>query len=135
MKLLGFKPISSLKPYMFVKPGHFLYPDEKNIEGSTTLFGSLLTKCLEKKKFMLIEIIPRANTSPRLAALCPQGEEFDEKNRTQISAPGFHLVYLPFADDFRVIAQNLSDINRKLSYCELSYLCIEVLILVKYYRS
>ncbi len=29
MKLLGFKSLSCLKPYMYVKPGHFLYPDEK----------------------------------------------------------------------------------------------------------
>jgi len=29
MKLLGFKSIDSLKPYMYIKPGHFLYPDEK----------------------------------------------------------------------------------------------------------
>lgn len=26
MKLIGFKPISSLKPHYYVKPGHFLYP-------------------------------------------------------------------------------------------------------------
>ncbi len=107
MKLLGFKPMSCLKPYMFVKPGHFLYPDEKNIEGSTTLFASLLTKCLEKNKFMLIEIIPRANAPPRLAALCPQDEELDESGQ-QVCPPGFHLIYLPFADDFRQIEQNLS---------------------------
>jgi len=29
MKLLGFKSMSHLKPYMYVKPGHFIYPDEK----------------------------------------------------------------------------------------------------------
>ena len=87
---------------MHVKPGHFLYPDEKTIEGSTTLFSSLLTKCLERKKFMLCEIIARSNTSPRLAALCPQEEELDE-NRLQKNPPGFHLIYLPFADDFRQI--------------------------------
>ena len=29
MNLIGFKPLSSLKPYYYVKPGHFLYPDEK----------------------------------------------------------------------------------------------------------
>ena len=29
MKLLGFKSLNTLKPYMFIKPGHFLYPDEK----------------------------------------------------------------------------------------------------------
>lgn len=107
MKLLGFKPLSYLKPYMFVKPGHFLYPDEKAIEGSTTLFGTLLTKCLEKKKFMLCEIIARTNVSPRLVAMCPQEEELDE-NRLQTTPPGFHLIYLPFADDFRKIEQKIT---------------------------
>lgn len=29
MELLGFKSLSYLKPYMYIKPGHFLYPDEK----------------------------------------------------------------------------------------------------------
>ncbi len=29
INLLGFKPVSSLKPYYYVKPGHFLFPDEK----------------------------------------------------------------------------------------------------------
>ena len=29
MKLLGFKSLDTLKPYMYVKPGHFIYPDEK----------------------------------------------------------------------------------------------------------
>ena len=114
MKLLGFKPLNTLKPYMFVKPGHFLYPDEKSIEGSTTLFSTLLTKCLEKKKFMLCEIIARANTSPRLAAMCPQEEELDE-NRLQITPPGFHLMYLPFADDFRQIDQKI-EVKRILFY-------------------
>lgn len=98
--------MSCFKTYMFVKPGHFLYPDEKTIEGSTTLFSSLLTKCLEKNKFMLCEIIVRANTSPRLAALCPQAEELDT-NRMQITPPGFQLHYLPFADDFRKIDQTI----------------------------
>lgn len=106
MKLLGFKPLSSLKQYMYVKPGHFLYPDEKVIEGSTKLFGAFMTKCLEKKKFMLCSIIPRANASMRLVALIPQEEELNE-NRQQIAPPGFHLVYLPFADDFRKIDREL----------------------------
>ncbi len=29
LEILGFCSISTLKPYMYVKPGHFLYPDEK----------------------------------------------------------------------------------------------------------
>jgi len=107
MKLLGFKSLVTLKPYMYVKPGHFIYPDEKLIEGSTTLFSAFLNKCLEKGKYMLCEVIPRVNASPRLAALCPQQEEMDE-NRMQIIPPGFHLIYLPFADDFRQIDRKIT---------------------------
>ena len=29
LRLLGFKSIDAIKPYMYIKPGHFLYPDEK----------------------------------------------------------------------------------------------------------
>ena len=29
LRLLGFKPFDCIKPYMHIKPGHFLYPDEK----------------------------------------------------------------------------------------------------------
>lgn len=104
--MLGFKPLSSLKPYMHVKPVNFVYPDEKTIEGSTLLFKSLLSKCLEKNRFMLCQIIVRINSSPRLAALYPQKEELDE-NRLQVTPPGFHLIYLPFSDDFRDIDQKI----------------------------
>lgn len=31
-----------------------------------------------------------------------QEEEFDEHN-VQISPPGFHVIYLPYADDFRKV--------------------------------
>lgn len=33
IELLGFKPIASIKPYFFIKPANFLYPDEKSIQG------------------------------------------------------------------------------------------------------
>lgn len=100
MRLLGFKSLNTLKPYMYIKPGHFLYPDEKIIEGSTTLFKALLDKCLAKEKYVLCELIIRKDTPARLVALYPQQEELDE-NRLQITPPGFHVIYLPFADDFR----------------------------------
>lgn len=76
----------------------------KEIEGSTTLFKALLDKCIQREKFILCEIVARSNTSPRLAALIPQQEEFDEEVKTiQKHPPGFHVVYLPYADDFRQI--------------------------------
>lgn len=33
MVLLGFKPISSIKPYFHVKPANFIFPDEKSVQG------------------------------------------------------------------------------------------------------
>lgn len=36
IELLGFKPIASIKPYFFIKPANFLYPDEKSIQGKET---------------------------------------------------------------------------------------------------
>ena len=107
LELLGFKSFDCLKPYMFVKPGHFLYPDEKLIQGSTTLFRSLLEKCIEKKRFILCKMIPRVNTPPRLVALFPQEEELDE-HKIQIIPPGFHVYYMPYADDFRQIDRKIT---------------------------
>ena len=66
------------------------------------MFHALLVKCLEKEKFILCEIVPRSNTPPRLVALVPQAEELDENN-AQLTPPGFHVIYMPYADDFRQI--------------------------------
>jgi hypothetical protein len=82
--------------------------DEKEIEGSTTLFKTLLDRCEAKQKFILCEIIIRSNSSPRLAALIPQQEVLDEEVKSiQRCPPGFHLVYLPYADDFRQIERKI----------------------------
>ena len=125
MKLLGFKPLSALKLYMYVKPGHFIYPDEKLIEGSTKLFGAFMKKCLEKKKFMLCSIISRANTSMRLVAMIPQQEVLDD-SRQQICAPGFQLVYLPYADDFRKIEREITKERMKVYIIILGYVKLNI---------
>ena len=65
-ELLGFKSLSCLLPHHYVKPGHFIYPDEKYVEGSSCLFNALLKKCLEKKMFILCQFSARRNTPPRL---------------------------------------------------------------------
>ncbi|XP_069508870.1 X-ray repair cross-complementing protein 6 isoform X2 [Ambystoma mexicanum] len=98
--LIGFKPLSLLKKHHFVKPAQFIYPEESLISGSTTLFIALLTKCLEKKVMMLCRYTPRRNTPPRFVVLIPQEEELDDQNM-QISPSGFHLTFLPYADDLR----------------------------------
>ncbi len=65
-ELIGFKSLSCLLPHHYVKPGHFIYPDEKYVEGSSCLFNALLKKCLEKKMFILCQFSARRNTPPRL---------------------------------------------------------------------
>ncbi|CAG2223780.1 G22P1 [Mytilus edulis] len=84
--LMGFKPRASLKKYYHVKPGQFIYPDENTVSGSTTLFSALLKKCLDRG------VMP----------ILPQEEELDE-HKVQITPPGFHVIILPFADDFRKV--------------------------------
>ncbi|XP_078061435.1 X-ray repair cross-complementing protein 6-like isoform X1 [Mustelus asterias] len=70
--------------------------------GSTTLFSALLTKCLEKDVYAVCRYTPRRNTAPRFVALVPQEEALDDQ-KVQTIPPGFHLIYLPYADDVRKI--------------------------------
>ncbi|XP_076351322.1 inverted repeat-binding protein isoform X1 [Tachypleus tridentatus] len=100
LMLIGFKPKSSLKFHHHIRPGQFIYPDEKSISGSTRLFSSLLQCCLEREKVIICRYIPRKNTPPRLVALVPQKEEKDEVGVQDIP-PGFQLVFLPFSEDLR----------------------------------
>ena len=77
------------------------------MQGSETLFTALLQKCLEREKYILCEIVTRASTPPRHVALVAQKEELDSVSRIQISPPGFHVFYLPFADDIREVDRKI----------------------------
>ncbi|CAF3166586.1 unnamed protein product [Rotaria socialis] len=106
-ELLGFKSLSCLQPHHYVKPGHFIYPDEKYVEGSSCLFNGLLKKCLEKQMFILCQFSARRNTPPRLVALIPQAEELNKKVKNdRMASNGFHVHYLPYADDMRNLPKN-----------------------------
>lgn len=100
--LMGFKPKTCLKKYYHVKPSQFIYPDESTVTGSTTLFSALLRKCLDRDVIPICKYIPGKNMPPRFVALLPQAEEVDE-HKVQMTPPGFHVIYLPFADDFRKV--------------------------------
>ncbi|BFZ15971.1 hypothetical protein BsWGS_19011 [Bradybaena similaris] len=100
--LMGFKPRSCLKKYFHVKPAQFIYPDENRVSGSTTLFTALLKKCLERDVTPICKYIPGRNQQPRFVTLLPQAEELDE-HKVQITPPGFHVIFLPFGDDFRKV--------------------------------
>ncbi|KFQ11659.1 X-ray repair cross-complementing protein 5, partial [Leptosomus discolor] len=98
--LIGFKPLSMLKQHHHIKPSQFIYPEESLVNGSTTLFNALLIKCLEREVMALCRYTTRRNTPPRFVALVPQEEEVDEQ-KVQIAPPGFHIIFLPYADDIR----------------------------------
>ncbi|XP_031456133.1 X-ray repair cross-complementing protein 6 [Phasianus colchicus] len=100
--LIGFKPLSMLKQHHHIRPSQFMYPEESLVTGSTTLFNALLMKCLEKEVMALCRYIARRNTPPRFVALVPQEEEVDEQ-KVQIAPPGFHIIFLPYADDKRKV--------------------------------
>ncbi|XP_036617542.1 X-ray repair cross-complementing protein 6 [Trichosurus vulpecula] len=100
--LIGFKPLFMLKQHHFLRPSLFVYPEESLVNGSTTLFSALLTKCLEKEVLALCRYTPRQNSPPCFVALVPQ-EELLDAQRVQVTPPGFELVFLPYADDKRKV--------------------------------
>lgn len=100
--LIGFKPMEKLKLHHHIRPSVFIYPEEDEVKGSACLFSALLKKCSERNVFALCRSIFRRNYPPRFVALVPQMEEVDE-GKVQITPPGFNVIYLPYADDFRTI--------------------------------
>uniref|UniRef100_A0A7N8XZW7 DNA helicase n=1 Tax=Mastacembelus armatus TaxID=205130 RepID=A0A7N8XZW7_9TELE len=94
--LIGFKPMERLKLHHHIRPAVFLYPEEDEITGRSVCL------CLEKNVFALCRCISRRNYPPQFVALVPQKEEVDEGN-VQITAPGFNVIYLPYADDMRTL--------------------------------
>ncbi|XP_058424244.1 X-ray repair cross-complementing protein 6 isoform X2 [Diceros bicornis minor] len=100
--LIGFKPLIMLKKHHYLRPSLFVYPEESLINGSSTLFVALLTKCLEKEVMAVCRYTPRQNIPPYFVALIPQEEELDDQ-KIQVTPPGFHLVFLPYADDIRKV--------------------------------
>lgn len=102
LQLMGFKPRSCIKPYFHVKPAQFIYPDEGSVTGSTTLFTALLRKCMDRDVVAICKYVPGKSNPPKFVALVPQEEELDE-HKVQTMPPGFHIIFLPFADDFRKV--------------------------------
>ncbi|XDC50654.1 hypothetical protein R6Z07M_001836 [Ovis aries] len=100
--LIGFKLLMMLKKHHYLRPSLFVYPEESLINGSSTLFSALLTKCLEKEVLAVCRYAPRQNTPPCFVALVPQEEELDDQ-KIQLAPPGFQLIFLPYADDKRKV--------------------------------
>ncbi|PAA53175.1 hypothetical protein BOX15_Mlig018240g3, partial [Macrostomum lignano] len=101
LSLIAFYPMSAMKSHYHIGPASFIYPDEVAAQGSVCLFTGLLKACLDKNRFALCSYTPRSNAVTSLVALLPQAEVRDPDTGAQSVPPGFHLVHLPFADDFR----------------------------------
>ncbi|XP_060795804.1 X-ray repair cross-complementing protein 6 [Neoarius graeffei] len=100
--LMGFKPMDRLKLHHHIRPALFIYPEEEQVTGSSCVFTALLQKCSERNVFALCKFTSRRNTPPRFVALVPQTEVL-ENSVVQVAPPGFHAIFLPYADDIRTL--------------------------------
>lgn len=100
IKLLGFKPLSAFKQDMHLKNPYFIYPSEKIIKGSTSIFRALWESCIRNKKFALCIFTMRLKSFPRVVALIPQ-----EENITTNTYDGFRMEFMPYANDIRELTQ------------------------------
>jgi ATP-dependent DNA helicase 2 subunit 1 len=93
IKLIGFKPSSTVEWMYNVNSSYFLYPTEDNFVGSVRSFTSLVKSLWKMNKVAIVWAIFRRNSSGRMGALIPCASE----NEPQ----GLHYVPLPFSDDIR----------------------------------
>jgi ATP-dependent DNA helicase 2 subunit 1 len=100
IRIIGFKPLSSLPIWANINKATFIYPSEVDFIGSTRVFSALRQKLLKSKKMGLVWFISRRNAAPILAALIPAAEKTNEDGE-QTMPPGLWLIPLPFADDIR----------------------------------
>uniref|UniRef100_A0AAR2L2L3 DNA helicase n=1 Tax=Pygocentrus nattereri TaxID=42514 RepID=A0AAR2L2L3_PYGNA len=91
--LMGFKPMDRLKLHHHIRPTFYIIFLSKQI---TNHFSPL-----EKNVFALCKYTPRRNSPPRFVALVPQREVLD--GQAQAVPPGFHAIFLPYADDIRTL--------------------------------
>ncbi|EPS34680.1 DSB repair complex subunit Ku70 [Penicillium oxalicum 114-2] len=100
IRIIGFKPLSTLPIWANVKHPSFIYPCEDDFVGSTRVFSALHQKLLKDGKMALVWFIPRKNSAPVVAAMIAGEEKLDENNVQKVP-PGMWLIPLPFADDVR----------------------------------
>uniref|UniRef100_A0A0R3RSX2 ATP-dependent DNA helicase 2 subunit 1 n=1 Tax=Elaeophora elaphi TaxID=1147741 RepID=A0A0R3RSX2_9BILA len=112
LMLLGFKPLSCLKITHHVRSSQFVYPLEKDILGSVRVYRTLYEVCMKQGKMIICRYTQKTNVPPKLVALVPQTSVIDDSLKGEFSSkfcyPGFHLVYLPFAEDKRDLSEQMT---------------------------
>ncbi len=99
IKLMGFKSLSSIKPFYNIRESCFIYPNENMTSGASQLFDALIKQLINKNKVAIVKCVPREGTNIRFCALIPQREVFDEDYFQ--TPPGFNLIFLPYSDELR----------------------------------
>ncbi|PSN73877.1 DNA-dependent protein kinase [Corynespora cassiicola Philippines] len=130
IRIIGFKPFSSVPIWANVNKATFIYPSESDFVGSTRVFSALQQKLLKDNKVGLAWFVARKNSAPVMAALIPGQEKLDE-NGDQISPPGIWLVPLPFADDIRKLPDQVHTLKTTESLTDKMRVIIEQLQLPK----
>ncbi|KAI8419968.1 hypothetical protein MSG28_008573 [Choristoneura fumiferana] len=99
MKLLGFKPSHILcKEKWYLKPCHFLFPNESVIEGSTVAFRALHQACIETSMVAICVLCTRVNARPKIVALSPCSSPLGQDVEM-----GFDVIQLPFIENVREV--------------------------------
>ncbi|GAB0491756.1 hypothetical protein MMPV_003011 [Pyropia vietnamensis] len=99
--LVGVQTAGSLpRPEWSIKPSSFVVADELVWSGSGVALAALYDGCVRLNKVLIVAGSLRASgTGLRLGVLVPAEEKLDESGAVQIEPPGFHLTWLPYADD------------------------------------
>lgn len=63
------------------------------MEGSKVAFACLHAAMVKRNVVGIVRLVIRSTSGPRIAAMIPQSEEYDECG--QLRPDGFHLVPLP----------------------------------------
>jgi ATP-dependent DNA helicase 2 subunit 1 len=100
IRIIGFKPLSTLPIWANLRPSTFIYPSEEDYVGSTRVFSALQQKLLKDEKMGVAWFVARKNATPQIAAIIPGAEKMDD-NGVQTTPPGLWITPLPFADDIR----------------------------------
>ncbi|XP_050083692.1 X-ray repair cross-complementing protein 5 [Anopheles aquasalis] len=103
IRLLGFKPASTVTITNHVRSSLFVYPDESHIHGSTVLLRALYEKCLERNQVAYCILTVRRKQPSKLVALVAQEEKLDT-NGERYRQPGFRVEFIPYAADIRDLA-------------------------------
>ena len=102
LRLIGFQDRALLRDIDNLREASIIYPYEKDIMGSTMLFGALWQSLIEKGKVAIARYVRADGVEPKFVALVPERERL-RANGEQEMPPCFYAIVLPFASDVRTI--------------------------------